>query len=146
MRSATYTYTARPNAEARDRQREACRAAAHAAGLTEVACVHDEAGDRSGLARVHELARAGGIDAVVVWNLDRFGRTLGALQEQTAAFAPEGVQIVVADPQARDLDRVFPPVLRAAWDRRTWRRGPSSATAPRPAPVGPGALSRPRRR
>lgn len=54
--------------------------------MTETTWVHDEAGDRSGLTRSHELARDGELDAALVRRLDRLGRTFGALCEHLAAL------------------------------------------------------------
>lgn len=145
MRAVVYTYTARPNAEARDRQRDECRTAAHALGFNEVVWVHDESGDRSGLAHIHDLATAGEVDAVVVWSLDRFGRRLDTWKEQVSMFVPEGVQIVVADSRARDFDPVSPAVAQIVWGQRADRRGPVRAGIGG-APEGPGVPSHPWRR
>ncbi|MGO1920318.1 MAG: hypothetical protein ACTH07_03025 [Microbacterium sp.] len=62
----TYTYTGSPNGDAREPQREACRAAAREDGMPETGWVHDEACDRSGLSHVHGIARDDAIDAVRV--------------------------------------------------------------------------------
>lgn len=65
-------------------------------GLRVVTRVHDQAVGRSGLSRVHDLANAGEVDVVIVWSLDRLGRTRAALREQVVVFALAGVQIIFA--------------------------------------------------
>lgn len=146
MRAVTYTYTARAASGARERQREACRAAARAAEMTETAWVHDESGDRSGLARIYELARDGEVDAVLVWSFDRLGRTFGALCEHLAALQAKNVSVIVAGPQATDRASAVLDVMRAVHDQRGEGRTSSSVLGRRATAAVPGEMSHPRRR
>jgi len=50
--------------------------------------------DRPGLQRVMELARRGKVDAVLVWKLDRFGRSALDLQANIDALNRSGVRFV----------------------------------------------------
>ncbi len=48
--------------------------------------LHLEAGDRSGLARIHERARDNIVGAAMVWSLDRLGRKSDVRCGYLAAF------------------------------------------------------------
>ena len=62
-----------------DAAREELKAAAKRYGLTVKLCIEETGSgannNRPGLARVLEAARRGQVDAVMVWKLDRFGRS-----------------------------------------------------------------------
>ena len=74
------------------------RAAAKRSGLR-IALAVEEAGSgannhRPGLARVMEAARRGRVDAVLVWKLDRFGRSALDLLTNLREFAGTGTRFV----------------------------------------------------
>lgn len=58
--------------------------------------------DRPGLARVMELARRGKIDAVLVWKLDRFGRSAFDLISNIRQLEDAGVRFIAIS-QALDI-------------------------------------------
>jgi DNA invertase Pin-like site-specific DNA recombinase len=106
-------------------------------------------GNRPGLARVMEAARRGDVDAVLVWKLDRFGRSaldlLGRLRELESA----GVRFVAvtqgldlrpgADPMSRLLLAVLSGVAEFERDliRERTRLGLARARARGHAPGRP---------
>jgi putative DNA-invertase from lambdoid prophage Rac len=88
--------------------RDELRAAARGRG-GEVVLDVEETGsgaktDRPGLARVMDAARAGRLDAVLVWKLDRFGRSALDLLSNVRALRDAGVRFV-ATSQGVEISR-----------------------------------------
>jgi putative DNA-invertase from lambdoid prophage Rac len=67
--------------------------------------------DRPGLQRVLQLAREGAIDAVIVWKLDRFGRSALDLLANIRALEDAGVRFI-ASSQAIDIKPDGDPMSR----------------------------------
>lgn len=86
--------------------RNELRNAARARGM-EIAMEVEETGsgsrnDRPGLQRIMEAARRSQIDAVIVWKLDRFGRSALDLLANIRTLSDEGVRFVAVS-QALDV-------------------------------------------
>lgn len=103
--------------------RRELRAAARARGLHLVDQVEETGSgarnDRPGLARVLELANAGAVSSVLVWKLDRFGRStldvlanVEALNRAGVTFAAttQGLEV---GPRASAMGRIVLTVLAA---------------------------------
>ena len=55
-----------------------------------VACIHDQAGDCSGRPRVHDLATAGEVNAVIMWRASASVSTARSAGSSTEALARLG--------------------------------------------------------
>jgi hypothetical protein len=102
-----------------------------AAGISERHLYSDTASgkqdDRPGLAACLQALREG--DTLVVWKLDRLGRSLRHLVNVVHDLASRGIGVVMVLQSTR-------PRLRASWSLASSRRSPSlSATSSMSAPV-----------
>ena len=103
--------------------RRELRAAARARGLRLVAEIEETGSgarnDRPGLRRVLELVHAGAVSAVLVWKLDRFGRSTLDVLANVEALNRAGVtftattQGVEVGPRAGAMGRIVLVVLAA---------------------------------
>jgi DNA invertase Pin-like site-specific DNA recombinase len=89
---------------ARDELRAAAKSRGGALALDVEETGSGAKNDRPGLARVMAAARAGAIDCVMVWKLDRFGRSALDLLANISALREAGVRFV-ATTQGIDVSR-----------------------------------------
>ncbi|KFI98952.1 recombinase family protein [Bifidobacterium subtile] len=117
MYAAIYTRNARPNAGLFQAQCADCKRLAAESGFEVVGEFHDDGHPGSGLDQLLALARGGNVSAVVVRDVNRFGRAFDAFGRVMTTLDEVGVLLyIVGEGRLTDTQRSVLGLMRVLTD------------------------------